>query len=557
MKDVDGFGIEVNFLTGRYVATCHNDRRQPEWPPHPARLFSALVATWADSDPPSSAERDALEWLEDLGPPDIAASATAVPRRVVSHFVPVNDTAIVGTKWQDRRANQAADLARQLQRTSADGTTTRKIKSLEQRLAKQRDVSDQVSAVGNTNPSVAQEMLPESRSKRERFFPSVTLTDFEDGGEWRVTYVWKHGLIADTASILDKMLTRLTRLGHSSSLVSCRIVTELPQALFLPSSASTTRLRSVRAGQLADLERRYQHHQGILPRSLPYVDVGYREDGEEKSPSSCLPNTAGDWIVFEFVPGSRVLPMTRVVDVATTLRAAVFRYGEDPIPEGLSGHSADGTPTTKPHVAFLPLPFAGYRYADGRLLGAAISVPDGVDTASRRALYRAIGVWEGQDSGSKLKLTFGRRGAIGMTRLRGPTPLKSLLQREWSGPSHQWVSVTPIALPKHPGRLRGGPSATVAKAWQVAEASVRQATAHVCLPEPQDVEVGLAPLVVGARSVTSFPPFHQSGPHGPVRRQLVHAVVTFDRPVQGPFMLGAGRFVGLGLMRPVGSESNA
>lgn len=564
MTEAGGFGIEVNFLTGRYVATCHNDRRKPEWPPHPARLFSALVATWADADEPSSAERAVLEWLEDLGPPDIAADATAAPRRVVSHFVPVNDMAVVSRKWQERRASRTADLARQLQRekASAGDETTRKIKQLEQRLAKQRDVRDQVSVVGNTNPDVAKEMFPESRSeKRERFFPSVTLTDFEDGAESRVTYVWQRGLAADMGSTLDGMLARLTRLGHSSSLVSCRVVTELPEALFVPSSTGATRLRSVRAGQLADLERRYQYHQGMSPRSLPFADAGYRVSGEPAPPASCSPNTAGEWIVFEFAPGSRVSPLTRAVDVATTLRATVFRYAEEPIPEGLSGHAAAGAPTVEPHIAFLGLPFAGHQHADGRLLGAAVSVPNCADEASRRALYRAIGAWErlGGDSGRSwypLRLTFGRGGAISMRRLLGPTALRSLSPTDWTGPSRRWVSVTPIALPKHPGRLRRAPSVAVSKAWRAAEAFVRQATSHAGLPEPAEVQVGLAPFVVGPRPATSFPPFRQPGRHGPVRRQLVHAVVTFDRSVQGPLMLGAGRFVGLGLMRPLRDDSN-
>ena len=36
--------IEFELLTGRYAATAHNDRSRAEWPPHPARIFSALVA---------------------------------------------------------------------------------------------------------------------------------------------------------------------------------------------------------------------------------------------------------------------------------------------------------------------------------------------------------------------------------------------------------------------------------------------------------------------------------------------------------------------------------
>ena len=105
MSSGENIGIEVNFLTGRFVATCHNDRRQPEWPPHPARLFSALVAAWADADEPDAAERAALEWLESQASPEIAAS-DAVPRKAVSHFVPVNDASVVSRSWYERRANE-------------------------------------------------------------------------------------------------------------------------------------------------------------------------------------------------------------------------------------------------------------------------------------------------------------------------------------------------------------------------------------------------------------------------------------------------------------------
>lgn len=33
MSTIERFGIEVNLITGRYVATCHNERRDCEWPP--------------------------------------------------------------------------------------------------------------------------------------------------------------------------------------------------------------------------------------------------------------------------------------------------------------------------------------------------------------------------------------------------------------------------------------------------------------------------------------------------------------------------------------------
>ena len=43
-------------------------------------------------------------------------------------------------------------------------------------------------------------------------------------------------------------------------------------------------------------------------------------------------------------------------------------------------------------------------------------------------------------------------------------------------------------------------------------------------------------------------------PESLASRQLTHAVIRFAEPVQGPLLLGAGRFSGLGLCRPLGEE---
>ena len=85
--------IEVELLTGRYVATAYNTRVEAEWPPHPARLFSALVATHFASEEPPADERATLQWLEAQGAPSIKASE-ASSREVTTVFVPVNDTAM-------------------------------------------------------------------------------------------------------------------------------------------------------------------------------------------------------------------------------------------------------------------------------------------------------------------------------------------------------------------------------------------------------------------------------------------------------------------------------
>src|SRR5262249_37902283 len=84
------FALEVEYLTGRAVASKLDDRDAAEWPPHPGRIFMALVAAHLERDPEDAAERAALLWLEGLKPPEISA-AEASHREVLDVFVPVND----------------------------------------------------------------------------------------------------------------------------------------------------------------------------------------------------------------------------------------------------------------------------------------------------------------------------------------------------------------------------------------------------------------------------------------------------------------------------------
>ena len=550
MSSGKNLGIEINLLTGRFVATCHNDRRQPEWPPHPARLFSALVAAWADADEPDPSERVALEWLESQPPPGIAAS-DAVPRRVVSHFVPVNDASVVSRAWYERRAENISGLTAQLhaELAASGGEATKKAAQMERKLARERDVEVQVGSVGNTNLASAVAMLPEQRGKQGRFYPSVTPDDA------RVSFLWNVPAPDEVADALDRLLRRVTRLGHSTSLVSCRLIAPGCVPTFEAGEGGSG-IRTVRRGQLVEMERRFARHGGYKPRSLPYTDVRYRPvtKAAPQPERERKPNTAGQWVVFEFMPGSRSFPSTRGVELAAAMRAAVFHHAEDPIPDELSGHLADGRPTAAPHVAFLPLPYVGFEHADGRLLGMAVSVPDAVGDDARRALYRAIGNWEAtarKAEDDALVLTLGTQGVVRLSRLRGPATLVSLRASAWNRASCRWVSATPIALPRHPGRLGSGTEAARARAWASAEAYVVLACDHVGLLEPISVAVSLSPFLTGSRPARRFPAFIRDGQGGrPVRRQLLHASVTFKHPVTGPLMLGAGRFLGLGLMRP-------
>lgn len=87
------FALRVTYLTGRVYSAVFDDgdaKAEPEWPPHPSRLFSALTAAWSDGGGEDEL-RSALEWLERQGAPRILAGEHT-PRKLVQAFVPVNDT---------------------------------------------------------------------------------------------------------------------------------------------------------------------------------------------------------------------------------------------------------------------------------------------------------------------------------------------------------------------------------------------------------------------------------------------------------------------------------
>lgn len=563
-------GLEVNFLTGRFVATAHHDRKTHEWPPHPARLFSALVATWADADLPDPVERQALEWLEKQPPPGIRAP-DAIPRKIVSHFVPVNDGTVISRSSYVRRYNKITGHLEEMSTIDkSDPKGQRRLRTLKNQIRRQRDVAGITSAVGTTSVESAVDLMPPgwlthmevkrkgnkeqksliTRTGQAREYPSVTPV------HPLVTYIWCNRPPPDLEAALDQLVSRVTRLGHSSSLVSCRLQTDPPSPTHVPGGGGTA-LRTVREGQLAALEREHAKHQASRPRSLPFVSVGYRQNDSTSLEETLRPDTAGELLVFEFAPKSRKMPATRTAELASALRGAVFHNADDPLPEGLSGHHAGGTPSTNPHVGFLGLPWVEHEHSDGRLMGMAISIPHSLDTDSRRILLRAVGMWENQTATSGgLGLALGRGGLLKLHRVVQISDLVTLRSRVWQRPSRRWVSVTPIALPKHPGPLGKGTATARAKAWKRAEQAIIDACRHIGLPEPVDMALSLDPLITGVRPAQHFPAFRQGQMRGaPVARRLVHASVAFNQPVEGPLVLGAGRYLGLGLMRPARKEA--
>jgi CRISPR-associated protein Csb2 len=468
--------VAIEFLMGRSVATSFNDRDQSEWPPHPARLFSALVSAHHECGS-IMAEREALVWLERQPPPSLCASASR-ERTTVTVFVPVNDS---------NEPHNAPSLG---------------------------------------------EQCPLPRGRQPRTFPATVPDDPV------VHVIWPHAdPESQIKSALASLIARVTYLGHSSSVVHVSLCDEPPPPTYEPAEDGNLVLRVPGNGQLEALEHAHAVFlrtgvRGPLPCRFQRYCVRGERPGEARPE---LRTVFGDMVVFRRLEGP-TLPLSVATIVTGVLRAAAMATLGSEIPEVLSGHRPDGSLTERPHVAFIPLPDVGHRHARGHLLGVAAVLPRDLLHEDRRTVLRALGGVE--------RLTMGRVGAWSIERVGTDAQQRGLRAETWTGPSRCWASVTPMVLERFPNEPYGFEAAS----------SVAASCGYVGLPRPVDVLVSPVSSVLGA------PPWHhfrRGERETKLRRPLVHVALSFAEPVWGPVLLGAGRYRGLGLCRPIESPTRA
>jgi CRISPR-associated protein Csb2 len=543
--------IEVAFLTGRYVATAYSTRSEAEWPPHPARLFSALAATHFALDVDEAGrddERSALEWLERQGAPSIVASE-AVARDVVTVFVPINDVALTSVDDEAERLDHArvaleqATSAGDAKLVKKQTTAVAKAEAtLQKAIARETAVPHR-----RVDSRYGRRVLPEHRTRQPRTFPSVAPANP------LVTYVWSDATPGDRErEQLHQMLRRLVRLGHSSSLVSARLVDAPQTPNWLPANDGEEVLRVVQDGQLNALEAAYALHRETEPRVMPALHQRYTRTSRaavEGRPTSVFSDS---WLVLRRVEGP-FLSMTSAVGVAQVMRKALLLYSDEPIPEMLSGHAPGGGPSQRPHVAIVPLPFVGHPHASGAILGIALVLPRVASDEERRAVYQAVYQWEKKsrqddEDTPLLQLNLGSTGELQLERIEWGVPLTSLRAETWCGPAQVWYSVTPVALDRNPGDLRSRDPKKLNEAVLAASDIVARACERVGLPRPTSVEVLPAAPWAGAAKARHYPPYPPDTTR--TQRVLTHVRIEFGEAVCGPVLIGAGRYLGLGLLRP-------
>jgi len=379
-------------------------------------------------------------------------------------------------------------------------------------------------------------MLPIRRKRQERRFPAAI------PAESTISYTWHDAsLNASMLKSLQALACDTSYVGHSSSLVRCQF-RESPQEPRIV-GAATTRLR-IYPGRLAELQRAYAEGRRPSPGEPTRRSQSVRE-------SATLSVFGDEWFVFADA-GGHCPDLRGAAIVGRAMRAAVMSGFEGrPVPEAISGHAEDGRPSGAPHMAILPLANVGWEWSDGRLMGLAICLPRAASAAEKHGVLAALAsIIRARGSEEHAEITLDLPGA-GKWRLalQMEPSASSLKPSRYLSAATTWATATPVALDRHP-KEKG------ADALQAEIASiVADSCSRIGLPRPKLVVPNRHSAFRGSESSIpsrESPRWIRWGlPKALQGRPLIHATLVFQQPVSGPIVLGAGRFVGLGLCLPL------
>ena len=480
--------LEIELLTGVYRAVLP-DNSTAEWPPHPERVFSALVQSWGDGGCDAK-ERAALEWLESLPAPRIEADPMrgCHQRSAPPVFVPPNDSP-----------------------------------------------KDKVKIT----------LLPDRRSRQARNFQvaipvrsTVRLIWHEVPGQ------------AGHRTALETLARRVASLGHSASLVRFAFhdATNDGSPLWHPDTDGNVALRVAHPGRLRRLEdwlsKDERPHSGMWIRYL---------EPQPSPPAQATKSVFGaaqDWFVFEDAGGGRP-DLLAFAHVAKCVRASLMKHGPQPSPEIISGHTPDGGASSRPHLAIVPLASVGWSHATGDLLGFAVILPRTAESSDRDRVLRALGGFAPVNVDSEAYAELHLSSRLRWRVERTVTPSRASLKPErWCRAAISWASATPVLLDRYPDH--GDPTEE--------GRLIAAACGNIGLPEPIEIEIYKYPAVQGGPS--AYPPGgKRSGPDWSfpkgtkfASRPRRHVILRFPEPVEGPVLIGAGRYHGFGLCLPLVEE---
>ena len=222
--------MKAFFPSGRCYAAQVHDPASSEWPPHPSRLFSALVASaYKSENGMTEHKRAALEWLEALPAPTISSPIVDQKPAPVS-YVPTGD--LVGRKGK-----------------------------------KGQEVYEH----------------PVHRWLQARHFPSAVIL-----GEPMVYYNWQEEPDESYFKALDEIASGVSHLGTSHSMV---VITAGPEGMprspsLIPDQQGDRFLRVTARGRLKELDAVFKQTAGVRrPTPLCESLAPYRNVDDSSSPT--------------------------------------------------------------------------------------------------------------------------------------------------------------------------------------------------------------------------------------------------------------------------------
>ncbi len=375
------------------------------------------------------------------------------------------------------------------------------------------------------------------RSKQPRCFPRVR-------PDRDVVYLgWQDACPSDEHGLaLGRLCSKVVRIGHSSSLVQMWVAPGLPNDTQLQrwqasDLAAEVHLRVPTDGLLSRLKTDYdaQHR----PRISTWQGYARAGKPEVERPEGTIWDTRllVRCLQPEDSPYSR-LGLVSTLQVSQAMHEAVLSQANGALPEFVSGHLADGSPAQRPHVAYFPLSFVGSGHATGQLMGMGVALPADLSRAERTQALAAVGKVD--------RLTLGPLGTWGLTEDDlAKTNLRAELWTAHPDGSRQWATVAPLAFDRHTKTKD-----PIARQDELAE-MVRQCCQRIGLPEPVHVVITPVSPHLGTPAAHEFPRLQRKDGS---RRRHAHAILVFAEPVRGPIALGAGRYRGYGLCRPLRAE---
>lgn len=498
--------VTVRLHEGRYHGRDH--RRAGEWPPAPARLFQALMAGAARGASIPAETQAALDWLESLPAPVIAAPRD-LPGQPFTSYVPNNDldAELAGGRQSLHEAVARTRIGKRIQPILFDADTPI------------------LYCWQGWTTSADEEHAAAICAAADRLYQLGRGVDM----------AWATAETLDA----DEAARRLS--GHGGILHRPSGPGRADNGLLCPESglrrSLEVRFESMRNRFHTHGDKRKPIQVFVQPPKPRLVNVAYdapprhfvfeaRSSGPRAEFSARpLSDAAG------FVCAARDKAAEQLSRAAPHLAETVDRY--------IVGRNANDR--DKPsRVHLVPLPSIGFEHADMQIRRLAVYVPQGCPLTPEDVAWAFSQVaWLDDD------------GVI-VDELQRIDHDRMIRNFEHAG--RTWRSVTPLALPAA-RRRRIDPAHQVdeakggmerAREEARAAAAVHHALRHAEVRTPvADVRVQREPFYRdGARAE-----WFAAGTRFP-KETLWHAAVTFTDSVSGPLLLGDGRFIGLGLMRP-------